>query len=116
MSSSTATVMEVTQALSVGSGPGAKVAGRSRLSKTGNARLRHALYVPALSGWRWNPRLADFAARLLAKGKLKMQVLGALMHKLLALACGVLKTRQPFDPLWLAPKQTPARSFPKITP
>lgn len=53
-------------------------------------------------------RLADFAGRLLAKGEPKMQVLGALMYKLLALACGVLKTRQPFDPPWLALKQTPA--------
>ena len=78
---------------------------QSRLSKTGNARLRKTLYMPALTGWHSNPLLGAFAARLLAKGKNKMQVLGAIMHKLLALCCGVLKTRQSFDAAWLATEQ-----------
>jgi len=80
---------------------GKSVHAQSRLSKTGNARLRKALYLPALTGWRCNPLLKAFAARLLSHGKKKMQVLGALMHKLLAHCRGVLKTRQPFDPAWL---------------
>jgi transposase len=83
---------------------GSSVRGQSRLSKTGNMRLRKALYMPALTGWHHNPILAAFAARLLASGKKKMQVLGALMHKLLALCCGVLRTRRPFDPAWLTPE------------
>lgn len=83
---------------------GKNTGARSRMSKTGNARLRAILYLPALCGGRFNPVLRRFAARLLAGGKSKMQVVGALMHKTLALACGVLKTRQPFDPLWLAPQ------------
>jgi transposase len=87
---------------------GKSVQGQSRMSKTGNARLRSALYMPALCGWRFNPVLSAFAARLLANGKKKMQVVGALMHKLLALACGVLKTRQPFDPAWLSRPQAAA--------
>ena len=87
---------------------GKSVQGRSRLSKTGNARLRHTLYLPALTGWRHQPLLRAFAARLLAKGKKKMEIVGALMHKLLAHCCGVLRTRQPFDPHWLAPQQTSA--------
>ena len=82
---------------------GKSVQGRSRLSKTGNARLRHTLYLPALTGWRHHPLLRAFAARLLAKGKKKMEIVGALMHKLLAHCCGVLKTRKPFDPHWLVP-------------
>lgn len=81
---------------------GSSLRSQSRLSKTGNARLRRACYLPALTGWRFNPLLSAFAARLLAHGKKKMQVVGALMHKLLALACGVLKTRQPFDAHWLS--------------
>jgi len=87
---------------------GKSVQAQSRLSKTGNARLRKALYMPALTGWQCNPLLGAFAGRLLAKGKKKMQVLGALMHKLLALCCGVLKTREPFNAAWLAPKQADA--------
>jgi transposase len=81
---------------------GSSLRAQSKLSKTGNARLRRACYLPALCGWRFNPLLRAFAARLLAGGKKKMQVLAALMHKLLALACGVLKTRQPFDANWLS--------------
>lgn len=87
---------------------GKSVSGPSRLSKTGNPRLRKALYMPALTGWQHHPLLAAFAARLLAHGKAKMQVLGALMHKLLAHCCGVLKTRQPFDPHWLDPEEATA--------
>jgi transposase len=92
---------------------GKSIKGQSRLSKTGNARLRTALYLPALCGWRFNAVLRAFAARLLANGKKKMQVVGALMHKLLALACGVLKTRQPFDPLWRSRQNPKAAALPQ---
>jgi transposase len=87
---------------------GAHASGRTPLSKTGNARLRRALYLPALSGGRRNPRLIAFAGRLRAKGKKKMEIVGAHMHKTLAWCCGVLRTRQPFDPHWLAPKPATA--------
>jgi hypothetical protein len=41
--------------------------------------------------------------RLLAVGKTKMQAIGAVMHKLLRIICGVLKLQQPFDPNRLCP-------------
>jgi transposase len=72
--------------------------GRARLSKLGSARLRHALYFPALTAIRCNPVLQVFAARLRAAGKAKMVVVAAVMRKLLHLAYGVLKHRRPFDP------------------
>lgn len=84
---------------------GKSVDAQSRLSKTGNARLRRALYMAAHTGRQCYPLLKAFAARVLAKGKKKMPVLAALMHKLLALCCGVLKTRQTFDAAWLEPEQ-----------
>jgi len=34
------------------------------------------------------------------RGKCKMQIIGAVMRKLIHLAYGVLKTGKPFDPLW----------------
>ena len=70
---------------------------RSRLSKTGNARVRKALFLPAITASRYNPVLRQFSQRLKRRGKTKMVVIGAVMRKLLHLAFGVLKTRKPFD-------------------
>ncbi|MCD4687611.1 MAG: transposase, partial [Anaerolineae bacterium] len=77
---------------------GTSVRGQTPLSKTGSARLRRHLYCPALSAKQHNPLLAPWAAQLAARGKTKMQVVGAVMRKLLVLAYGVLKSGQPFDP------------------
>jgi transposase len=80
---------------------GQSVRRKSRLSKIGNARLRQALYMPAVSAMRFNPLLtqfAQFAQRLTQAGLCKMQIVGAVMRKLLVLAFGVLKTGKPFDP------------------
>jgi transposase len=72
--------------------------GRAHLAKTGNVRLRKALYFPAMSGIRFNPILKALYQRLLAAGKPKMVALAAVMRKLLILAYGVLKSKRPFDP------------------
>lgn len=72
--------------------------GRARLAKTGSARLRLALYFPALAAIRCNPLLRAFSARLLAAGKPKMVVVAAVMRKLLHIVYGVLKHRHQFDP------------------
>lgn len=77
---------------------GSSVHKRSKLSKTGNQRLKTALYFPALSALRFNPLIKALAQRLAKKGKEKMVIVGAAMRKLLQLAYGVLKSRQPFDP------------------
>lgn len=77
---------------------GSSVRKRTRLSKAGNARLRKALYLPALTAIRFNPLLKAFFERLVAAGKAKMAAVGACMRKLLMIAYGVLKSRTPFDP------------------
>jgi len=76
---------------------GTSVHSRTRLSKIGNARVRTALYMPAVTALRYNPIIRDLAARLAARGKCKMVIIGAAMRKLLHLAYGVLKTGKPFD-------------------
>lgn len=76
---------------------GTSVRKRPRLSKTGNARLRRALYFPAISAIRHNEAVRVFAERLLGRGKSKMSVIGASMRKLLQICYGVLKSGQPFD-------------------
>jgi transposase len=79
---------------------GSSVRGRTRLSKIGNARLRKALYFPAITALRCSPFFQSWAEGLRERGKCKMSVIGAAMRKLLHLAYGVLKTGQPFDPEW----------------
>jgi len=77
---------------------GTSVRGRGRLSKLGSARLRKALYFPALTAIRHNPPLHRFAARLRAAGKPKMVVVAAVMRKLLHQIFGVLTSGRRFDP------------------
>lgn len=73
---------------------------RSRLAKTGNAHLRRALYFPAMTAMRHNPRIRELAERMAGRGKAKMTVVAAAMRKLLTLAYGVLKSGQAFDPAY----------------
>lgn len=87
----------------VGLTPGRQESGTSRhssgrLVKWGNADLRRALYMPALSAHRYNPILAALKERLDARGKSKMTVIVAIMRKMVHLCYGVLKTQKPFDP------------------
>lgn len=79
---------------------GSSVRGRVRLSKIGNARLRKALYFPAVTALRCSPFFQAWAKGLRERGKCKMSVIGAAMRKLIHLAYGVLKTGRPFDPEW----------------
>src|SRR5262245_12230097 len=79
---------------------GTSVKKRTRLSKTGNARLRKALFLPTQTAVRFNPILQRFFEKLVAAGKSKMQAIGACMRKLVMICYGVLKNRRPFDPKW----------------
>jgi transposase len=79
---------------------GSSVRRRVRLSKIGNARLRKALYFPAVTALRCSPFFQAWAEGLRQRGKSKMAVIGAAMRKLVHLAYGVLKTGKPFDPEW----------------
>ena len=54
--------------------------------------------MPALTAQRHNPIIQALVNRLTARGKHKMVIVAAVMRKLIHLAFGVLKTRQPFDP------------------
>ncbi len=68
----------------------------TRLSKKGNQHLRRALYMPALSAVRQNPRVKALFVRLREKGRPRMVAVAAAMRKLLMIAFGVLKSRQAF--------------------
>jgi transposase len=81
---------------------GTSVHGRSRLCKIGNEHLCHALYFPALTVIRCCPELKPWIEGLRSRGKNKMQVVGAVMHKLIRVIYGVLKSGQPFNAKLLA--------------
>ena len=74
------------------------IRGKTRLSKTGNARVRKALFLPAMTAKRYNPIVRSFCQRLASHGKNKMQVIGAAMRKLIHIVFGVLKSGKYFDP------------------
>jgi transposase len=80
---------------------GTSVRGRTRLSKIGNARLRRALYFPAITAIRCSPFFQTWAEGLLKRGKSKMSVICAVMRKLVHVAYGVLKSGKEFDPQWV---------------
>jgi len=62
---------------------GTSVKRPGRLSKAGNAYLRAALYMPAMSAIQHDPRAKAFYQTLVARGKKKLQALCAVMRKYL---------------------------------
>ncbi len=76
---------------------GTSVQGKPRLCKIGNPRLRKLLFFPAMALLRWNHNILLWRDALLARGKSKKQVVGAIMHKLIRWVFGVLHSAKPFD-------------------
>lgn len=71
--------------------------GKSRLCKTGNRRLRTALFMPTLAAIRYNPVIRRFYIKLISKGKPKMVAVATCMRRLLHIVIGVLKNQILFD-------------------
>lgn len=76
---------------------GSSIRGRSPLSKVGNSRIRKALYFPALTVWRDRSMFNEFCSAMEVRGKRKMEIVGALMRKILALCYAVLKSGQVYN-------------------
>lgn len=70
----------------------------TRLSKIGSSRIRKALYFPAITALKYNEVIKQFAQRLSQNGKTPMQIICAVMRKLLHIAYGVIKNDRHFDP------------------
>jgi len=77
---------------------GSSIKGKPRLSKIGHARLRKALYMPALVSIQCNPIIQNFYHRLREKGKNGKVIVCAIMRKLVHIIFGILKSGKPFDP------------------
>jgi len=81
---------------------GSSVRGRSMISRSGHAAIRHSLYMPALVALKHNPIIKTFGARLKATGLAPKAVVAASMHKLVHLIYGILKSGTPFNPNFMA--------------
>lgn len=81
---------------------GSSVYKKPCLSCVGNAHIRKAIYMPAVSSIRFNPILRGFYLGLVERGKQKKAAVGAVMRKLIHIVYGVLKHQRPFDPEYAA--------------
>ena len=79
---------------------GTSVSGRPRMCKKGNPRVRHVLYLSALTTIRGNNDLQRTYQRLLKEGKSPMAAIGAVMRKLLIVMRALLITETTYDPDW----------------
>ena len=70
---------------------------KAGMSKKGRGQIRAALYMSALSAVRCNPILKQVYARFRAKGMKHYQAMGVVMHKLLRMIYGILKSKLPFN-------------------
>lgn len=77
---------------------GTSVYKRATISKMGDRRVRHLLYMGALGGIRGRNPLRQFYQRLVGRGKAKRLALVAAARKILLWAWQVFCQRQPFDP------------------
>jgi len=76
---------------------GSSVRGRSMISRSGHAAIRHALYMPALVALKHNPIVKTFGERLKNAGMAPKAVVAACMHKLVHLIYGILKSGTAFN-------------------
>jgi transposase len=81
---------------------GTSVHRKPRLAKGGKAVVRAHLYMCAMVAAKYNPALRAFAKRLEGYGKRPMQILGALMRKLLMLVHAVVVSETDYDPNYAA--------------
>lgn len=76
---------------------GTSVHKRPRLAKAGKASVRAALYMCAMSAMRADPNIGNFVRRLNKNGKVPMQVIIAVMRKLLMIFRAVVVTETDYD-------------------
>ena len=76
---------------------GSSVHQKPRMSKAGNRRLRHALYMPALVAVQYDPHVRAFYLRLHTRGKAKLQAIVAVMRKLLHAVHAMFHNNQTYD-------------------
>ena len=82
---------------------GSSVVSKTRIAKTGNARLRAALYMPALVACQHDPAVAQFRKRLIDNHKTPLQSVVAVQRKMLHGIHAMFRTNKPWDANLLFP-------------
>ena len=84
----------------------------TRISKIGNAVLRAALYMPALSAMRYNSAIVALVSRLKSRGRLKpKQIVVAAMRKLLVLCFAPSRIINSSEPPMFEPSPSPGHTI-----
>lgn len=76
---------------------GTSVRGRRQISKRGNARVRHALYMPALSAIRRKNAFATYYERIADRSAAKMIAVVATMRKMLTVSWALFRTNASYE-------------------
>jgi transposase len=69
----------------------------NHLSKKGRKLMRSVLYMACLSSIRYDPTIKKMYSDIRSKGKCHLFAMGVLMHKMLRVIFGVLKSNNPYD-------------------
>lgn len=77
---------------------GSSIRGRSRISKTGNGKLRNLLFLCSFSASKLNKSCKELYDRIVARGKSKKLALIAVSNKLLKQAFAVINSGGAYDP------------------
>jgi len=83
---------------------GTSVLGKAHISRRGNAKLRGALFMPAMSARRHDPGLKHFADRLVQNHKTPLQAIVAVQRKLLHGIHAMFTLDQPWNSSALVPQ------------
>ena len=86
-----------------------KFVGKTKISRKGNAHLRTALYMPAISAIRYNEELRSFNDRVMKNKKIKKQGIVAVMRKILILIYTLWNTDQVYIEDYQANRQLEVR-------
>jgi transposase len=87
---------------------GTSLKGKTRISKKGNSHIRRALYFPALSAAKHEPKLQNLYERIHEKNpKTKMIGAIAVQRKLLVLIYTLYKKNESYDPMFENRKTEP---------
>jgi transposase len=78
----------------------------NHMSKTGRGEIRAVLYMVSLSAVRYNDLFKKIYANARAKGMKHKAAAGVVMHKMLRVIFGVLKSGKPFDAAIEAKRRT----------
>lgn len=79
---------------------GTTLRGPGSLSRAGRRVISHQLYMPAVVALKHNALIRQWAEQLKQRGKKAKQIISAVIHRLLRIVVGVLKTQTPFQADW----------------